>query len=132
MNPRTVHMALRGTSTALAVLAATQVLLAGIFLSGHYVAVRWHMLTGFSMVVVALLMSIVIFLPGRQHRPSNLMVEAVMVPLAIAAQGVLGVFRILELHIPIGVLMVIGTFQIARFAWKTPLPSREHEAEVLA
>ncbi|WP_433607607.1 hypothetical protein ACQP2P_33255 [Dactylosporangium sp. CA-139114] len=128
MNARTVHMALRGTSAALAVLAAVQVLLAGSFLSGHYAVLRWHMLGGFSMVVVALLQAVLVFLPGRRERPSSLPREGVMIPLLLATQGILGVYRILELHVPIGVLMAIGTVHGATWAWKTPLPSAREQA----
>ena len=124
MNARTVQMALRGTSAALAVLAAVQVLLAGSFLSGHYPVLRWHMIAGFSMVVLAVVQTVVIFLPGRRERPSSLLRVGIMLPIALAVQGVLGVLRILELHVPIGVVMVIGLSQMANWAWRTPLPSR--------
>ncbi|MFB9406770.1 MULTISPECIES: hypothetical protein [Dactylosporangium] len=128
MNPRTVHLALRGTMTALAVLAAVQVLLAGSFLSGHYPVLRWHMITGFAMVVVALVQSAVIFLPGRRQREPSLPRMGLLIPVLLATQGILGVFRVLELHVPIGVLMAVGTVHAATWAWKTPLPGAQPAA----
>ncbi|MEU7870791.1 hypothetical protein [Dactylosporangium sp. NPDC049140] len=132
MNARTVHIALRGTSAALAVLAAAQVLLAGSFLSGHYAVLRWHMIAGFSMVVLALLQAVLVFLPGRRERPPSLAREGVILPVVLAAQGVLGVFRILELHVPIGVLMAVGAAHGAAWAWRTPLPAAKRKAETQA
>ncbi|MGI5239398.1 hypothetical protein [Dactylosporangium sp. CA-139066] len=124
MNARMVHMALRGTTGLLAALAALQVLLAGSFLSGHYAVLQWHLVTGMSMVVLALVQTVLVFLPGRRERPRNVLQEGIALPVAIAVQGVLGMFRILELHVPIGVLMVVGLTHMASWAWKTPLPAR--------
>jgi hypothetical protein len=124
MNARMVHMALRGTTGVLAVLAAVQVLLAGSFLSGHYAVLQWHLVTGMSMVVLALVQTVVVFLPGRRQRPRNVMQEGIALPIAIAVQGVLGMFRILELHVPIGVLMAVGLTHMASWAWRTPLPAK--------
>jgi hypothetical protein len=124
MSSRSVHITLRGTSAALAALAAVQVLLAGSFLSGHYPVLRWHMLAGFSMVVLALVQAVLSFLPGRRDRPSHVLGEALAVPVVLALQGVLGVFRVLELHVPIGVLMAVGLFRLAAWWWRTPLPPR--------
>jgi hypothetical protein len=123
MNARMVHMALRGTAGLLAVLAAAQVLLAGSFLSGHYAVLQWHMVAGMSMVLLALVQAVVVFLPGRRERPRQLLQQGIALPIAIAVQGVLGSFRILELHVPIGVLMVIGLVQMAAWAWRTPVPA---------
>jgi hypothetical protein len=41
-----------------------------------------------------------------------------MVPVAIATTAVLGEFRLLILHVPIGVLMVIGILQMASEVWR--------------
>lgn len=124
MSERTVHLALRGTSALLATLAAVQVLLASSFLSGHYAVLQWHLVTGFSMVVLALLQTVVVFLPGRRSRPSSVLREGVILPVVLALQGVLGMFRILELHIPIGIAMVVGLTHMAAWAWRTPLPAK--------
>ncbi|HTJ33543.1 MAG TPA: hypothetical protein VL738_09965 [Dactylosporangium sp.] len=128
MNARTVHMALRGSSAALAVLAAVQVLLAGSFLSGHYPVLQWHMITGFTMVVLGLVQLVLVFLPGRRERGASVLRHGIAMPFALALQGVLGVFRILELHVPIGVLMVVGLTQMANELWRTPLPARKAKA----
>jgi hypothetical protein len=120
-------MALRGTSVTLAALAAAEVLLAGSFLSGHYAVLRFHMIAGFAMVVVALIQAIAALLPGRRDRPSIVLRAGLALPFALALQGTLGTFRILELHVPIGVLMVIGAAQLASWAWRTPLPVRNKD-----
>ncbi|GAA2362700.1 hypothetical protein [Dactylosporangium salmoneum] len=132
MSERTVHMVMRGTTAALAALAVAQVLLAGSFLSGHYVALTWHMTVGFSMVLLALVHLVVALLPGRRNRPASLLREAIALPLVLALQGVLGVFRILELHVPFGVAMVVGLTHAAAWAWRTPLPGNTDRVEVPA
>src|SRR4051794_38656188 len=128
MNARTVHLALRGTTAVLAALAAVLVLLAASFLSGHYPALQWHLVTGISMVGLALVQTVVVFLPGRKERPPSVMREGIFVPVVLAVQGVLGMYRILELHVPIGVLMAVGLTHMASWAGKTPLSQREKVA----
>jgi hypothetical protein len=42
----------------------------------------------------------------------------------LAGQAALGMFHLLVLHIPLGVLMVTGATRLAASAWRTPLPGR--------
>ncbi|MET7400158.1 hypothetical protein ABZS66_42400 [Dactylosporangium sp. NPDC005572] len=127
------HTLLRGTTAVLAVLAVVQVGFAGSFLSGHYPPLRWHSLTGITMVAVALVQAVVVLLPGRRDRPRSILVGGLILPFVLAAQGALGMTRILGLHVPIGVFMVIGTLRLAAWAWgTTPNPSASKAEEVAA
>ena len=118
---RTVHLLLRGTTTALAALALTQVALAGSFLSGHYPALRWHLVTAMVLLVLALLQAVFVLLPGRRERPRIVLVAGLALPLVIAAEAALGMTRVLGLHVPLGVLLVVGIVRLLAWAWRTPL-----------
>lgn len=128
MNARTIHTVLRGTSITLAVLVLTQVVLAGSFIGGHYPMLRLHSMVGAALVILGLLQAVVVLLPGRRGRPRFVLTAGLMLPVALAVQAALGVFRILELHVPVGVFMVIGIFRLADWAWRTPLPGRSGTA----
>jgi hypothetical protein len=109
----------RGTTAVLAVQVLLQPVLAGGFLSGHYDLLRVHMINGFTMVVVALVQAVAAVFLYRAGAPRSVLTHGFMVPLAIAAQAVLGEFRLLVLHVPIGVLMVVGILQLASESWRT-------------
>lgn len=119
---------LRGTSTVLAVLVLTEVVLAGSFLSGHYPMLAWHRMIGAALVLFSLLQAVVVLLPGRRDRPRFVLTTGLALPVALALQAALGMFRILGLHVPIGVLMVVGIFRFVGWAWGTPLPHRSGPA----
>jgi hypothetical protein len=111
---------LRGTTAVLAVLVVLQPILAGGFLSGHYDLLRMHRITGFTMFAVALVQAVVVVFLVRRGGPRSLLSPGLMLPALVAAQAMLGIFRILALHIPLGVMMVIGITQMARNVWRAP------------
>ncbi|GIH14412.1 hypothetical protein Raf01_25840 [Rugosimonospora africana] len=117
-------MLFRGTATIEAVLAVAQSVLAGGFLSGYYIALSVHMTVGFTMVAVAVAQVPVAVFLRRAGGPPGILRESLPLPLILAAQGVLGIFHLLILHIPLGVLMVIGATRLTALAWRTPLPGR--------
>jgi hypothetical protein len=122
---RVPHLLLRGTTVTLAALAVTQVALAGSFLSGHYPVLRWHFVTGMVMLAVALLQAVAVLLPGRRQRPRSMLIAGLVLPVVVAVQGALGMSRVLGLHVPLGVLIVVGIFRIVAWAWGTPVPVRQ-------
>nr|WP_296071879.1 hypothetical protein [uncultured Actinoplanes sp.] len=111
---------LRGTTAVLAVLVVLQPILAGGFLSGHYDLLRMHRLTGFSLFAVALAQAVVVVFLVRRGGSRSLLGPGLMLPALVAAQAALGIFRILALHIPFGVMMVIGITHMARNVWRPP------------
>lgn len=118
----------RVTTAVLAVQVLLQPVLAGGFLSGHYDLLRMHMINGFTMVVVALVQGVAAVFLYRAGASRSVLFHGFAVPLAIIATATLGEFRLLVLHVPIGVLMVIGILQMASEAWrKEPQPAQRTE-----
>ncbi|GAA5200301.1 hypothetical protein GCM10023322_77890 [Rugosimonospora acidiphila] len=122
--PRWPYVLLRGTTTAVAVLAAAQAVLAGGFLSGYYGALTAHLMVGISLVALAVLQVPVAVFQYRAGGSRPVLRECLTLPLVLAVQAGLGMLHILILHIPFGVLMIVGSFRFAVGAWRTPLPAR--------
>jgi hypothetical protein len=108
----------RVTTAVLAVQVLLQPVLAGGFLSGHYDLLRMHMINGMTMIVVAIVQGVAAVFLYRAGASRSVLTHGFMVPVAIAATAVLGEFRLLILHVPIGVLMVIGILQMASEVWR--------------
>jgi hypothetical protein len=108
----------RITAAVLAVQVLLQPVLAGGFLSGHYDLLRFHMINGFTMIVVSLVQTVAAVFLYRAGASREVLVHGFAVPLAIATTAVLGEFRILALHVPIGVLMAVGILRLASEAWQ--------------
>jgi hypothetical protein len=122
----------RGSTAVLAVLVALQPVLAGGFLSGHYDLLRMHMLTGVSMIAVALVQAVLVVLLHRSGGPRAVLIAGLLLPVLLAAEGVLGSNRVLALHVPLGVGFVFGLFRLAALVWR-PVPApAEVPAEVLS
>jgi hypothetical protein len=119
----------RVTTAVLAVQVLLQPVLAGGFLSGHYDLLRLHMINGSSMVVVALVQGVASVFLYRAGAPRSVLTHGFMVPLALAAQAALGQFRLLVLHVPIGVLMAIGILQLAVESWREEPQTESHQPE---
>lgn len=121
--PRWPYVLFRGSTTTAAVLAVAQPVLAGGFLSGYYDALTAHLIAGIGMVVVAVVqVGVAVFL--RRAGGPDIVRMSLYLPLMLAAQAALGMFHLLVLHIPLGVLMVTGATRLAASAWRTPLPGR--------
>ncbi|WP_433275652.1 hypothetical protein ACQPZA_31145 [Pseudonocardia xinjiangensis] len=110
------------TVHALAVLA--QPVLAGLFLTGDVDAIGVHGLIGSllilaAMVVIAVALAYVLGGRGRLW----ILPVAVLLFLADAFQVTAGYARQLELHIPLGVAIVVVSVLLAAWAW-TPSAAR--------
>ena len=125
-----MRTAFRISVTAAAVFATAQAIIAGNFLSGHYGALVWHNLTA-GLLIVAALLSAVLALVRRPPRP--ILIGALLLPVFVAAQAALGMFRVLTLHVPIGVLMIVGSWRLAAWAWRPePVPATTTGAAVVS
>jgi hypothetical protein len=131
VRPRWPHLLFRGTTVCLGVLSMTQAVLAGSFLGGHYNALMAHLVTAGVMMAVAVVQAVVVVFLRRAGGPRSVLLLGLLFPLLLAGQGALGMGRVLGLHVPLGVLFVVGLLRLAAWAWRTPLPARAHVASTV-
>jgi hypothetical protein len=121
----------RFTSATLAVLAVAQPVLAGGFLSGHYDLVKVHLYGGVAMIAVALFQTVAVIIMHRTGGPARVLGIGIALPVLLLGQAALGMTRILLLHIPLGVLMVVGMVRMAGEIWR-PESERVVQEEAMA
>jgi len=122
--PRWPYLLVRGTSTSLGVLAVAQAVFAGSFLDGRYDMLAVHATTAAAMVAVAVVQAVTVVFLYRAGGPRRIMLAGLLIPLILAGQAGLGMARVVSLHVPLGVLMVVGLLRLAAWAWRMPLPAR--------
>lgn len=109
----------RIVATLVAVLCYLQAVLAGQFLSGTYGSLLAHQNTA-AIIDMLLILGIVLALPitlwGR--RPWWPVIFAAGLLGLTSAQNQLGFARILTLHIPLGVAIVMAATGVAAWAWR--------------
>jgi len=109
----------RIVATLAAVGTILQPFLAGLFLSGSFDALKAHEVTGQAVggiAVLSFLCAILYWRVGGGPVIALRMSGGLLV--AVVLQIVLGYSRILALHVPLGVALVIGAGQLAHFAWR--------------
>jgi hypothetical protein len=122
--PRWPYLLFRGTTACLGILGVAQAVFAGSFLSGHYDVLRVHLVTAMVMVAVAVVQAVIAVFLRRAGGPRSVLLVGLLFPVLVAGQGGLGMGRVLGLHVPLGVLFVVGLLRLAAWAWRTPLPAR--------
>ena len=110
----------RGTTLVLAALGIAQAFLAGGFLSGYYDALTAHLYVGLALILFALLQAVAVVFLVRSGAPRSMLGEGFGIAVLLVVQALLGSFRILWLHVPLGVVMVIGLVHLASSVWKMP------------
>lgn len=125
------YVLFRGTTASLAALGLAQAAIAGGFLSGHYDALMVHLVTAMVMVAVAVVQAVTAVFLRRAGGPRSVMLAGLLLPLPLAAQGGLGMERVLGLHVPLGVLVVVAILRLAAWAWRAPLPTRVRAADMV-
>jgi hypothetical protein len=118
MTTRWPYLICRGTTAALALLAIGQAVLAGGFLAGHYDLVLVHLYSGVAMIGVAVVQAAAVLVLRRITGSAELVRAGLLVPVLLLAQAALGMTHILLLHVPLGVLMVVGTFRMMSLVWR--------------
>jgi hypothetical protein len=111
--------AFRVTSTVAAVMLFDQAVFAGQFLSGTYDALLVHRdnatSAGISVIVSAVAGALVV----RPGRGSWLpLLASLGIVAMVALQIALGFARALALHVPLGVLTILGSAALAVWAWR--------------
>jgi hypothetical protein len=109
----------RAVATLAALGAILQPFLAGLFLSGSFSALKAHEVTGQAvggLAVLALVCAILYWRVGGGPVIALRMTGGFLI--AVVLQIILGYSRILALHVPLGVGLVIGSGQLAYFVWR--------------
>jgi hypothetical protein len=109
----------RVTTVVLVVLGVAQATVAGSYLSGHYDALRVHLVLGMVMVGVAVVQAVGVVFLRRAGAGRAVLVAGLLLPLMLAGQAALGMSRVVGLHTPLGVLVVAGIVQLAAAVWRT-------------
>ena len=123
---------LRITSSLAALLLFNQAVFAGQFLAGTFPALQTHRdnatYAGIAVLVAAVAAALIRW-PG--HGPIWPMLASLGLFGLIALQIVLGFARLLALHIPLGVTIILGGLLLAAWSWRyRPAVSPAREAEV--
>jgi hypothetical protein len=107
--------------TCEAVFALAQAVLAGGFLAGHYDFLAMHKenatITGIAGIVV-ILTAVLLWKPGGG--PGWPIAVSAVLFAAEAGQIILGYGRVLAVHVPLGVLIIVGIGTLLMWAWRAP------------
>jgi hypothetical protein len=125
------YLLCRGTTAGLGLLGVAQAAFAGSFLSGHYDALRVHLTTAMVMVALAVVQAVAVVVLRRAGGPRSVMLLGLAFPVILTGLSGLGMGRVLTLHVPLGVLAVVGLFRLAAWVWRTPLPARVAVADAV-
>lgn len=109
--------------TAEAVFASLQAVLAGGFLSGHYAALSLHAANATLTGVTAIAMTVAAVLLWRPGGGPGW--PALACGLLFGAEGgqiAMGYARVLAVHVPLGVAIIVAAVAMLRWAWRPLTP----------
>nr|WP_231122753.1 hypothetical protein [Mycobacterium colombiense] len=121
---RAALVSARVSTALMVVLALVQATLAGNFLGGQYDALMLHALGARAITITSAVQVVILAWVWRVGGPPGALVGAVVQTLLLVAEFAAGELRLAALHIPLGVLLVVGIVQLATMIWRTPLPDR--------
>ncbi|OBG19767.1 hypothetical protein [Mycobacterium sp. 852002-51057_SCH5723018] len=104
--------------------ALVQAILAGNFLGGQYDALRLHALGARAVTITSAVQIVILAWVWRTTGRRRPLAAGVVQTLLLVAEFATGELRLTALHIPLGVLLVVGIVQLATMIWRTPLPAR--------
>jgi hypothetical protein len=109
----------RGVATFYAVATLAQPFLAGMFLSGSFSALKAHEVTGQAIGGLGFLTLLCAVLLWRLRGGSTMAIRmSAGLLVVVVLEILLGYDRILALHIPLGVGLVIGIGRLSVYAWR--------------
>lgn len=123
------YLLLRATTATLAALVAAQAVIAGSFLSGHYDALMAHRVVAMVATAVAVVQAVVVVFVRRAGGPLPVMLFGLLLPLPVPGTERVGNGTVLGLHVPVGVMLVVGVLRLTAWAWRTPLPERRRATD---
>lgn len=106
------------------VLALAQATLAGNFLGGQYDALMLHSLGAKAITLTSAVQVAILAWIWRLGGPRGAFLGGVAQTLLLVAEFAAGELRLTAVHVPMGVLLVVGIVQVATVIWRTPLPAR--------
>jgi hypothetical protein len=110
---------LRWVITLHAVTAFAQSVLAGAFLDGHFAVLRLHRLNAYWGVVgLSYLQVVLALLYRRRGGPRWVALVSIGIAVAESVEVMLGLGRVIGLHVPLGVAIITATFWLAVWAWR--------------
>ncbi|GAT12923.1 hypothetical protein H7I77_13860 [Mycolicibacterium novocastrense] len=119
------HLLARSVTATLVVVVIAQSALAGNFLGGRYDALMLHSVGARVTEVLALLQIVALVALRRAGGPKYLVPLAVSTLVVVLAQSATGLERLTGLHIPLGVMLILGITQLTLSVWRLPLPTTE-------
>ncbi|WP_196773318.1 hypothetical protein [Mycobacterium intracellulare] len=114
----------RASTAAMVVLALTQATLAGNFLGGQYDALMLHSLVAKAITITSAVQVAILAWVWRLGGPRGALFGGIAQTLLLVAEFAAGELRLTAVHVPLGVLLVVGIVQVATVIWRTPLPAR--------
>ncbi|OBH62686.1 hypothetical protein A5685_23780 [Mycobacterium colombiense] len=127
--PRWPRVTARATSATLAVLAVGQAAFAGSFLGGQYDALGLHSAGAKVTTVLSVVQVVVLVIVSRTGGPRWPIAVATLVTILFIAEFASGELRLTALHVPLGVLLIVGIFQLTASVWRLPLAARSRSAQ---
>jgi hypothetical protein len=121
---RLALLSARASTVLMVVLAVVQATLAGNFLGGQYDALALHAVGARAITIASVVQFVVLAWVWRRGGPQGLVMGAGVQTLLLVAEFAAGELRLVALHIPLGVLIVVGIVQLTTAIWRTPLPAR--------
>jgi hypothetical protein len=117
-----VHL-LRAAVTCEVLLAFTQAIWMGGFLQGAYPLLAVHQENATVTAVAAFAMTVAAVLCWRLgHGSARPILACVTIDAAIVVQIIFGYARILAVHVPLGVAIIVGTVLLCVKVWQRPPP----------
>lgn len=123
----------RATSATLAILALAQAVFAGGFLGGRYDALLLHSAGAKATTLLSVVQVVVLVIVSRTGGPRWPIAGATLVTILFVAEFASGELRLTGLHVPLGVLLIVGVIQLTASVWRLPLtaPSRSPRPDVI-
>ncbi|MCA2310589.1 hypothetical protein [Mycobacterium intracellulare] len=114
----------RASTPSMVVLALAQATLAGNFLGGQYDALMLHSLGAKAITLTSAVQVAILAWIWRLGGPRGAFLGGIAQTLLLVAEFAAGELRLTAVHVPLGVLLVVGIVQVATVIWRTPLPAR--------
>ncbi|MFI2437048.1 hypothetical protein [Streptomyces sp. NPDC018693] len=118
----------RAAATLLALTMLLQIGLAGGYIGGDYDSMEMHDINARVMVVAALLTLATAIWLRRAGGPVRPVATSVAMLVALVLQMVLGMERIVAVHVTLGVLIACAVTVLVMRAWTMPLPTGARRA----
>ncbi|OBF04234.1 hypothetical protein A5730_19045 [Mycobacterium sp. ACS4054] len=117
----------------MAILALAQAVFAGSFLGGQYNALLLHSAGAKVTTVLSVVQVAVLVILNRTGGPRWPIAVGALVTILFVAEFASGELRLTGLHVPLGVLLIVGILRLTAAVWRLPLtaPSASPRPDVI-